>query len=97
MGSCRSLVDLLPVAVEVVRIAFRIGVIVAEARDEIGQIPNKSPSWSGVVPGLKDQKAAEILKSFHDSRVRAPKSKPSGVDLILAARTAMQSSLYQRN
>ncbi|KAL9126313.1 MAG: hypothetical protein Q9217_004613 [Psora testacea] len=75
VGSSNSLVNLIPVAVEVVRIAFQLGVIVAQARDEIEGAPIKSPSWSAIIPGLKVEKTEEILKAFHQLRSTPPRSR----------------------
>ena len=72
VGSAQSLVDLIPVAVEAVKTAFRLGVLVAEARDEIEGTCNQSSSWSAVLPGLKYIEASDILASFHNERVRVP-------------------------
>ena len=70
VGSSRSLVDLLPVAVEVVRIAFRIGSLVNEVRDQIEQPSTHSTSWAVVLPGLREEEIIDALKDFHQSNVR---------------------------
>ena len=69
ISSSRSLVDLLPVAVEVVRIAFRIGSLVNEGRDQIEHASSQSSSWSVVLPGLSELDAVRIIKEFHESSV----------------------------
>lgn len=69
MSSSQSVVELLPAAVEVVRIAFRIGVSVTEVRDEIEQRPENEPSWSAVVSGINESDANSILSKFHDENV----------------------------
>ncbi|KAL9100800.1 MAG: hypothetical protein Q9163_003866 [Psora crenata] len=66
VGSAQSLVDLLPIALQAVRIAFRLGVVVADARDEIEWAPIKSPSWSATLSGLQVANVEDILKKFHD-------------------------------
>ena len=70
VSSSRSLPDLLPAAVEVVRIAFRIGSLVTEVRDQIEQPLEQSTSWSVVLPGLPEAKAVSTLKEFHEVNVR---------------------------
>lgn len=74
VGSSSNLADLLVVAAEVVRVAFRLGVFVAEAATAIGQSATKSPSWSAIVPSLKDDRGKEILESFHNSEGIPPSS-----------------------
>ena len=76
VSSSRSLVDLLPVAVEVVRIAFRIGSLVNEVRDQIEQPSSQPVSWSVVLPGLCEVDAVRIIKSFHETNVRTNQSVP---------------------
>ena len=70
VSSSRSLVDLLPLAVEVVRIAFRIGSLVNEVRDQIEEPSSRSASWSVVLPGLCELDAVHIIKDFHETNVR---------------------------
>ena len=70
VSSARNHVDLLTLAVELVSIAYRIGSLVTETRDNIEQAPGRSPSWSVVLPGLRKEEAVEILKSFHENHVR---------------------------
>ena len=69
VSSARTLVDLLPLAVELVSIAYRIGSLVTETRDHIEQAPSRSPSWSVVLPGLRKDQASDILKTFHKNNV----------------------------
>lgn len=69
MSSSQSIVELLPAAIEAVRIAFRIGVFVTEVRDEIEQRVHNAPSWSAVVSGIQESDANSILSKFHDENV----------------------------
>lgn len=70
VSSSRSFVDLLPVAVEVVRIAFRLGSLVNEVRDQIEQSSNQSTSWSVVLPGLCESDAVRTIQNFYEINVR---------------------------
>lgn len=49
--------------------AFRIGVLVSEVRDEIEQRADNAPSWSAVVSGIQESDANSILDKFHDENV----------------------------
>lgn len=69
VSSSQNLVELLPAAVEAVRIAFRIGVFVTEVRDEIEQRTENAPSWSAVISGIQESDANSILSKFHDENV----------------------------
>ena len=71
VSSARNLVDLLPLAVELVSIAYRIGSVVTETRDHIEQAPSRSSSWSVVLPGLRKEEAFDTLKNFHENNVRS--------------------------
>ena len=70
VSSARNFVDLLPLAVEFVSIAYRIGSLVTETRDHIEQAPGRSSSWSVVLPGLRKEEAFDSLKTFHGNNVR---------------------------
>lgn len=70
VSSSQSVVELLPAAIEVVRISFRIGVFVTEVCDEIEQRAENAPSWSAVVSGIQESDANSILNKFHDENVR---------------------------
>lgn len=70
VGSCCSLADLLDVAVDTVRIAFRLGAVVAETATEIERDTSPSSSWSVIVPNLKPEQAKELLDALHEKNVR---------------------------
>lgn len=69
MSSSISLIDLVPIAIEVLRIAFRVGVRVTEVRDQIEQEPDCDPSWSAVVSGIGQSDAIDAIDSFNDEKV----------------------------
>jgi hypothetical protein len=62
--------QLLPVAVEAVRIAFRIALRAAEVGNQIE--PTSDASWSLILPGLKHEAVESILRDFSASKVREP-------------------------
>ena len=69
VSSSQSLVDLLPVAVEIVKIAYRIGSLVNEVRNQVEQFSTRSPSWSVVLPGFRENDISGILEAFHEANV----------------------------
>lgn len=77
-----SLLDLLPFALTVLRIAFRVGLIVERSRNNLEVPSTPSPSWSAVISGLCEEDVSEGLRLFHTENVKALTScfKPSDVD-----------------
>ena len=69
VSSCCSLADLIEVAVDTVRIAFRIGALVAETAAEIERTLAQAQSWSVIVPNLSAEAAKDILDKFHEAEV----------------------------
>jgi len=61
----KSLSDLLPLAVEAVRISFRTGSIVASAKDSLEQTSRSQESWSTIVTNTNEQTAKTALADFH--------------------------------
>lgn len=69
VSSSQNLVDLLPAAVEVVKVAYRVGSLVSEVGEQVEQLSTHSPSWSVVLPGLLEEELANNLKVFHEQKV----------------------------
>ncbi|EON65175.1 hypothetical protein W97_04412 [Coniosporium apollinis CBS 100218] len=67
VASARSLADLLPLAVEAVRIAFRAGTCVGTAKEALEQA-NSRESWSTIVTGISEQSANAALADFHSEK-----------------------------
>ncbi|OCK74392.1 polyketide synthase PksA [Lepidopterella palustris CBS 459.81] len=65
VASSRSMADLLPLAVEAVRIAFRAGTCVGIARDALDQAAGAKDSWSTIVTGTSEKSAKAALAEFH--------------------------------
>ena len=71
VASADSLITLLPLAVEAVRIAFRTGAFVSDVADRIAGRPETSESWSTVV-AVTDKEAAEIaIRKWNQTNVKS--------------------------
>ena len=69
VASAKSLSELLPLAVEAAKIAFRIGVCVANVGSNID---NVSSSWSTLITGVSEQNVRQSIDDFHQSTQVAP-------------------------
>lgn len=69
IASSPSLSELVPIAVQVVLIAFRTGRYVATLADRLQKDSELSESWSYVVPGIGESDATSILNVFHRENV----------------------------
>jgi Starter unit:ACP transacylase in aflatoxin biosynthesis len=69
-ASCLSLPSLIPLAVEAVRIAFRIGFKVASIADQIEELSDIQDTWASTVTGLTVEEAVVALAEFHKRNVR---------------------------
>ncbi|KAK7989418.1 hypothetical protein PG989_009733 [Apiospora arundinis] len=67
IASSPSLSSLLPIAVQVVLMAYRVGSHVASLAERLSPSTEKSESWTYVVPGAKETTAKSILDEFHKS------------------------------
>ncbi|KAJ4291070.1 polyketide synthase [Kalmusia sp. IMI 367209] len=65
VASAKSVADLLPLAVEAVRIAFRTGTCVGAAADAID---SAKESWSTIVAGISEKFAKSAITEFHNER-----------------------------
>ncbi|KJZ76404.1 hypothetical protein HIM_04133 [Hirsutella minnesotensis 3608] len=72
--SCsRNMLDLVPLAVDAVIAAFKVGMRVADAAARVAPLDNSDPSWSIVVPGTA---SADAVRSFCDQTALPLTSKP---------------------
>lgn len=62
ISSSKTISELLPVAVQAVRVAFRFGLCIDDVRTRIE--PQTQTSWSMVVLGLMAPQAIELLEQF---------------------------------
>lgn len=64
-----SLSTLLPVAVQVVLMAFRTGHYVASMAERLSPTTQGQESWTYVLPGVQESQARSILCEFHEAEV----------------------------
>jgi hypothetical protein len=69
-ASYLSLPSLIPLAVEAVRIAFRVGFKVASIADQIEELNGVKDTWASVVTGLTVEEVVVALAEFHKKNVR---------------------------
>lgn len=69
VASVDSLTALVPVAVEVLRVAFRTGAHVADVSERLGSRLAGQDSWSTILAGVDAQSAEGILERFHGRNV----------------------------
>lgn len=69
IASSPSLSSLLPIAVQVVLMAYRTGSHVASLAERLSPSTGMSESWTYVVPGAKEAEAKSLLAEFHKSEV----------------------------
>ena len=62
VASSKSVTDLLPIAVQTVQVAFRLGLLAVEMSNRIQ--PGCSGSWSLIFPGLTPGAVSVALKEF---------------------------------
>lgn len=70
VASVDSLIALLPVAVETVRVAFRTGAHVADVAQRLEIFSDTYESWSTVFTVADIDSAEEALNKFHHEHVR---------------------------
>jgi iterative type I PKS product template protein len=69
VASTPSLSTLVPVAVEVVLMAFRVGTHVHSLAERLSPTSEASESWSHIYPSVKEMQASTALAEFHESHV----------------------------
>jgi len=71
ISSSSSLSELLPIAVQTVLIAFRLGLKAQDMRDRLElSSEDRSQPWSVVIADLEPQQATKILDEYCKSNVR---------------------------
>ena len=65
VACAKSLSDLLPLAIETVRISFRVGATVRNLRDILESGSRSQESWSTIVSNINEGFAREALEQFH--------------------------------
>ena len=95
VASADSLITLLPLAVEAVKIAFRMGAFVSEVAGRLAGLPETSDSWSTVV-AVTDKEAAEIaLENWNQTHVNPTSSIWQVLSLMLLGGRSLQPNLDQ--
>ena len=67
--SAPSLSALVPIAVEMVLVAFRAGLYISKIADILENVTDESESWTYLVSETSEAKVREILTEFHTSNV----------------------------
>ena len=93
VSSFSDLPSFLPLSVQHVKIAFRLGAQADAVSERISSTESKQISWSRIVPGVSQEAVEEVLVSFHKQsvslflvRLRAPRTyKVQGISAIKSA------------
>jgi hypothetical protein len=67
VASARSLSELLPLATEAVRVAFRAGTCVGAAKEALEQSSTKE-TWSTIVTNISEDAAKDAINAFHEEQ-----------------------------
>ncbi|KAL1970787.1 hypothetical protein VTN77DRAFT_2621 [Rasamsonia byssochlamydoides] len=76
VSSSRTVGELIPVAIEAVVIALRLGLCALKVRDFVGQNEAHSQSWSAVLSGIQEDQALEAIREFSKQKALPPSSQP---------------------
>lgn len=68
MASAKTISELIPLAVETVRIAFRVGECANNVKCALVQGEQEKESWSTIVVGASEQFATESLNAYHTEK-----------------------------
>lgn len=68
--SSRSVSSLIPIAVEIVLVAFRTGLCVTRMAETLENGRDSTDSWTFVVPEVSEEAARVTLEDFHIANVR---------------------------
>jgi hypothetical protein len=82
VSASQSLLGLIPVALKIVRVAFRLGVKVngAAQRLSTNNGSKSKQSWSTLVAGVQKEAAAVELAQFNEKKVRTATRKSPALD-----------------
>ncbi|KAF2966958.1 hypothetical protein GQX73_g6613 [Xylaria multiplex] len=83
-----SLSTLIPIAVQVVLMAFRVGSHVGSLSEQLSPPAEKSESWTYVMSSVKDSDAKKILVDFHHSE-GIPQASQAYVSAVSASNIAI--------
>lgn len=76
IASSRSVSQLIPIAIQVVLMAFRAGLHVAAVAESLNNSSKSTESWTYIIPAAQESEVSSILYKFHKENVRCqvPKS-----------------------
>jgi naphtho-gamma-pyrone polyketide synthase len=69
VSSSRTVGELIPVAIEAVVVALRLGLCALKVRDFVGQNEAGSQSWSAVLSGIQEDQALVAIREFSKQKV----------------------------
>jgi Starter unit:ACP transacylase in aflatoxin biosynthesis len=78
VSSSHTFLELVDVSIEVLKIAFRVGVQVSAVRDELENGSTAPVSWSAIFPGIGKEEAFKNLADFHMTHVSDPAVSGAG-------------------
>ncbi|KAF2018415.1 polyketide synthase [Aaosphaeria arxii CBS 175.79] len=81
VASAKTLDELVPLAVEAVRISFRMGTCVGAVKDALEQPANANESWSTIIASISEKAANAAIAEFHQER-RIVKSAQAYVSAV---------------
>ena len=84
VSSARSLTELIPLAVECVRIAFRTGTCVGITKDALDVASESPEPWSFIITNTSAQTAQDALDEFH-AATRIPTSGQAYISAVSGA------------
>jgi naphtho-gamma-pyrone polyketide synthase len=69
VSSSKTVGELIPVGVETVVLALRLGICVLNVQDLVESNKSQGPSWSVLVSGLREPEAQELIQQFAKTTV----------------------------
>lgn len=81
VACAKSLSDLLPLAIEAVRLSFRTGTVVGNTKDVLEPASMSQDSWSTIVANTNEMAAEETLEDWH-AKHNTPVSKRAYVSAV---------------
>jgi hypothetical protein len=69
VASSRSVTTLIPIAVDIVLVAFRTGLCVDRMAEQLENSGDAGDSWTYVVPEISEEAVRTVLDKFHSGNV----------------------------
>ncbi|OJJ48520.1 hypothetical protein ASPZODRAFT_150731 [Penicilliopsis zonata CBS 506.65] len=76
VSSCKTVGELVPVAVQTVVLALRLGLCVLKVRDLVDPSKSGPPTWSVLVSGIHEADAVELIQDYSATKALPPSSQP---------------------